>query len=100
MNCLELCRNNNSYSHMNKSAREKEAVLSVFSELVRPLMRAAFEHGISAGEIAGVVRRTYNQAPEARLSDQKRSTTEARLAVLAGLAKSHVTALRQAPRPR
>ena len=56
MNCLELCRNNNSYSHMNKSAREKEAVLSVFSELVRPLMRVAFEYGISAGEIAGVVR--------------------------------------------
>src|SRR3989475_2220525 len=95
MNCLELCRNNNSYSHMNKSAREKEAVLSVFSELVRPLMRVAFEYGISAGEIAGVVRRTYIQALEARLSDQKRSATDARLAVVAGLAKSDVTALRE-----
>src|SRR5437773_11179622 len=98
MNCLELCRNNNSYSHMNKSAREKEAVLSVFSELVRPLMRVAFEYGISAGEIAGVVRRTYIQALEARLSDQKRSATDARLAVVAGLAKSDVTALREALR--
>ena len=47
---------------MNKSAREKEAVLSVFAELVRPLMRIAFEYGISASEIAGVVRRTYIQA--------------------------------------
>jgi len=83
---------------MNKSVREKEAVLSVFAELVRPLMRVAFEYGISAGEIAGVVRRTYIQALEARLSDQKRSTTDARLAVVAGLAKSDVTALREALR--
>jgi len=83
---------------MNKSAREKEAVLSVFAELVRPLMRVAFEYGISAGEIAGVVRRTYIEALEARLLDQKRSTTDARLAVVAGLAKSDVTALREALR--
>jgi hypothetical protein len=83
---------------MNKSAREKEAVLSVFAELVGPLMRVAFEYGISAGEIAGVVRRTYIQALEARLLDQKRSTTDARLAVVAGLAKSDVTALREALR--
>src|ERR1700732_4056707 len=83
---------------MNKSVREKEAVLTVFAELVRPLMRVAFEYGISAGEIAGVVRRTYIEALEARLLDQKRSTTDARLAVVAGLAKSDVTALREALR--
>src|SRR5206468_9750529 len=98
MNCLELCRNNNSYSHMNKSAREKEAVLSVFSELVRPLMRAAFEYGISAGEISGVVRRTYIQALEARLLDQKRPTTDARIAAIAGLARTDVSSLRDALR--
>src|SRR6202049_2735908 len=91
---------------MNKSAREKEAVLSVFAALVRPLMRVAFEYGISAGEIAGVVRRTYIQALEARLTEQKRATTDARLAVVAGLAKSDVAALRGGaragapPRPR
>src|SRR5947207_12837215 len=79
---------------MNKSSREKEAVLSVFAELVRPLMRVAFEYGISASEIAGVVRRTYIQSLETRLSDQKRATTDARLAVVAGLAKSDVSALR------
>src|SRR5258705_12034244 len=83
---------------MNKSVREKEAVLSVFAELVRPLMRVAFEYGISAGEIAGGVRRTYIQALEARLSDQKRSTTDARLAVVAGLGKFDVTAFREALR--
>lgn len=83
---------------MNKSSREKEAVLSVFASLVRPLMRVAFEYGISASEIAGVVRRTFIQALEARLLEQKRPTTDARLAVVAGLARSDVAALREATR--
>ncbi len=83
---------------MNKSAREKEAVLNVFASLVRPLTRVAFEYGISASEISGVVRRTYIQALEARLLDQKRATTDARLAVVAGLPESDVTALREATR--
>lgn len=83
---------------MTKTSREKEAVLSVFAALVQPLMRVAFEYGISAGEIAGVVRRVYIQALEARLREQKRPTTDARLAVVAGLAKSDVSALREASR--
>ncbi|HXY95570.1 MAG TPA: DUF6502 family protein [Steroidobacteraceae bacterium] len=83
---------------MTKTSREKEAVLNVFAALVQPLMRVAFEYGISAGEIAGVVRRVYIQALEARLRDQKRPTTDARLAVVAGLAKSDVSALREASR--
>lgn len=83
---------------MNKSAREKEAVLSVFAALMRPLMRLAFEYGISASEIAGAVRRTYIQALEARLVEQKRPASDARLAVVAGLTKSDVTALREATR--
>ena len=52
---------------MNKSAREKEAVLNVFASLVRPLTRVAFEYGISASEISGAVRRTYIQSLEERL---------------------------------
>ena len=83
---------------MNKSVREKEAVLNVFAALMRPLMRIAFEYGISASEIAGVVRRTYIQALEARLAEQKRPASDARLAVVAGLTKSDVTALREAAR--
>lgn len=83
---------------MTKGTREKEAVLGVFAALVQPLMRVAFEYGISAGEIAGVVRRVYIQALEARLLDQKRPTTDARLAVVSGLAKSDVSALREASR--
>jgi hypothetical protein len=83
---------------MTKTGREKEAVLSVFAGLVQPLMRVAFEYGISAGEIAGVVRRVYIQSLEARLRDQKRPTTDARIAVVAGLAKADVSALREASR--
>ncbi|HXZ59874.1 MAG TPA: DUF6502 family protein [Steroidobacteraceae bacterium] len=83
---------------MTKTSREKEAVLSVFAALVQPLMRVAFEYGISAGEIAGVVRRVYIQGLEARLREQKRPTTDARLAVVSGLAKSDVSALREASR--
>src|SRR5215831_8530842 len=83
---------------MNKSAREKEAVLNVFAGLVRPLMRVAFEYGISAGEIAGVVRRSYIQSLESCLQEQKRPTTDARLAAVAGLPKSDVSALRDALR--
>jgi len=73
-------------------------VLNVFAALVRPLMRVAFEYGISAGEIAGVVRRSYIQALESRLQEQKRPTTDARLAAVAGLPKSDVSALRDAVR--
>src|SRR5688500_14986922 len=76
----------------------KEAVLNVFAGLVRPLMKVAFEYGISAGELSGVVRRTYIQALEARLSNQKRSTTDARLAVVAGVPRSEVSAIREAVR--
>lgn len=73
-------------------------MLNVFAALVRPLMRVAFEYGISAGEIAGVVRRSYIQALESRLQEQKRPTTDARLAAVAGLPKSDVSALRDAVR--
>jgi hypothetical protein len=82
----------------NKTNKEKEAVLRVFAGLLRPLMRVAFEYGISAGEVAGVVRRTYIQALEARLTDQNRPTTDARIAVMAGLPKSDVSSLRDALR--
>ena len=94
---LELCKNK-THCNMNKTSNEKEAVLNVFAALVRPLMRVAFEYGISAGEIAGVVRRAYIQALEGRLQEQKRPTTDARLAAVAGLPKSDVSALRDAVR--
>ncbi len=83
---------------MKKTSKEKEAVLNVFAALIRPLMRVAFEYGISATEIAGTVRRTYVQALEAKLLEQKRPPTDARLAAVSGLPKSDVSALRDALR--
>jgi len=83
---------------MKKTSKEKEAVLNVFAALIRPLMRVAFEYGISASEIAGTVRRTYVQALEAKLLEQKRPPTDARLAAVSGLPKSDVSALRDALR--
>jgi uncharacterized protein DUF6502 len=81
---------------MDKS--EKEALLNVFAALVRPLTRVAFDYGITAGEIAGTVRRVYIEALEARLKEQNRPTTDARLAAVAGLPRSDVSALREAVR--
>ena len=83
---------------MNKSGKEKEAVLNVFASLMRPLTRVAFEYGITAGEIAGTVRRVYIEALEARLKEQHHPTTDARLAAIAGLPRSDVSALREALR--
>lgn len=77
---------------------EKEAILNVFAALVRPLMRAAFEYGITASEIAGVIRRVYIQSLESRLVEQRRPATDARLAVVSGLTKSDVSAVREAMR--
>ena len=81
---------------MDKS--EKEALLNVFAALVRPLTRVAFDYGITAGEIAGTVRRVYIEALEARLKEQNRPTTDARLAAVSGLPRSDVSALREAVR--
>lgn len=83
---------------MKKTSKEKEAVLNVFAALIRPLMRVAFEYGISASEIAGAVRRTYVQALEAKLVEQNRPPTDERLAAVSGLPRSDVSALRDALR--
>jgi hypothetical protein len=61
-------------------------------------MRVAFEYGITASEIAGVVRRAYIQSLESRLLEQRRPPTDARLAIVAGLSRSEVVALREALR--
>jgi len=80
------------------STREKDAVLGVFAALLRPLMRLAFEYGISAKEISDAARRAYIQALETRLATPGRPLTDARIAVVAELARSEVTALRDVAR--
>jgi hypothetical protein len=76
------------------AAREKEAVLSVFAALMRPLMPVAFEYGVSAKDISDATRRSYIQALESRLAAQSRPTTDARIGLIAQLARSEVAALR------
>ena len=76
----------------------KEAVLNVFAAMLRPLMRVVFEYGISASELSAVIRRAYIQALEARLREQRRPTTDARMALIAELSKSEVTMVREAVR--
>jgi len=61
-------------------------------------MRMALEYGVSAGDIAAVIRGTYSQELEKRLLEQKRPATDARLALLSGLTKSDVNALRESLR--
>ena len=70
----------------------------MFAGLLRSLMPVAFEYGISAGEASGAVRRSYIEALEARLREQQRPTTDARLGVISGLPKADVSALREAMR--
>lgn len=83
---------------MDASAREMEAVLSVFAALMRPLMPVAFEYGLSAKQISDATRRSYIQELEGRLAAQSRPTTDARIALIAQLARSEVAALRDAER--
>jgi uncharacterized protein DUF6502 len=83
---------------MTSGSKEKEAVLRVFVAMFRPLMRIALHYGIGAGEIANAIKRTYVEELETRLAEQKLPLTDARIAITAGLARSDVSALREAVR--
>ena len=74
---------------------EKDAVLNVFASLFRPLTQVACEYSVSAREITDVLRRVYLQGLEARLSAQMRPTSDARLALIAGLNRSEVASVRR-----
>ncbi len=76
------------------SSDEREALLALFTGLLRPLMPVALERGISAREISDAVRRAYVQELEKRLTDQDRRLSDARLALVAGLTRSEVQLFR------
>jgi hypothetical protein len=84
---------------MNKTAKEKEAVLSVFAAMLRPMIRVAFEYGISAGEISRTLKSVYVLALEKVLTEQGRPVTDARLAIMSGLSRSDVSSLRDESAP-
>jgi hypothetical protein len=76
------------------SSDEREALLALFTGLLRPLMPVALERGISAREISDSVRRAYVQELEKRMADQDRRLSDARLALVAGLTRSEVQLFR------
>src|SRR5580698_1348405 len=81
------------------SSDERDALLALFTGLLRPLMPVALERGISAREISDSVRRAYVQELESRMADQDRRLSDARLALVAGLTRSEVQLFRD-PRRR
>src|SRR5277367_2144211 len=76
------------------STDEREALLALFTALLRPLMPVALERGISAREISDSIRRAYVQVLEGRMADQERQLSDARLALVAGLTRSEVKLFR------
>jgi Family of unknown function (DUF6502) len=81
------------------STDEREALLALFTSLLRPLMPVALERGLSAREISDSVRRAYVQVLESRMAGQDRQLSDARLALVAGLTRSEVQLFRD-PRRR
>jgi uncharacterized protein DUF6502 len=73
---------------------ERDALLALFTALLRPLMPVAMERGISAREISDSVRRAYVQVLEGRMAGQDRQLSDARLALVAGLTRSEVQLFR------
>ncbi len=80
------------------STDERDALLALFTGLLRPLMPVALERGISAREISDSVRRAYVQELESRMADQDRRLSDARLALVAGLTRSEVQLFRDRKR--
>ena len=76
------------------STDERDALLALFTALLRPLMPVAMERGISAREISDSVRRAYVQVLEGRMAGQDRQLSDARLALVAGLTRSEVQLFR------
>jgi hypothetical protein len=80
------------------SGDERDALLALFTSLLRPLMPVALERGIPVREISDAVRRAYVQVLEGRMAGQDRQLSDARLALVAGLTRSEVQMFRDPQR--
>jgi Family of unknown function (DUF6502) len=80
------------------SNEQRDALLALFTSLLRPLMPVALERGISAREISDSVRRAYVQVLQGRMAGQDRQLSDARLALVAGLTRSEVQLFRDPKR--
>ena len=74
---------------------EKEALLTLLTAFLRPLMPVALEFGVSAKDVSDAVRRAYVHALETRMGSQDRPLSDARLALVAGLTRSEVALCRE-----
>jgi hypothetical protein len=87
-------------SASDQETSERGAFLDAIEELLRPLMPIVFSYGVTPNDIGGVLKTLYLEALAARLRDQGRPPTTARLALMGGLTRGEVEALlaRQAQR--
>ena len=83
-----------------EEASERGAFLDAIEELLRPLMPVVFSYGVTPNDVGGVLRTLYIETLAARLREQGRPPTAARLALMGGLTRGEVEALlaRQAQR--
>lgn len=87
-------------SASDQETSERGAFLDAIEELLRPLMPIVFSYGVTPNDIGGVLKTLYLEALAARLREQGRPPTTARLALMGGLTRGEVEALlaRQAQR--
>jgi hypothetical protein len=81
-------------------ASERGAFLDAIEELMRPLMPVVLSYGVTPNDVGQVLKTLYLETLSARLREQGRPPTAARLALMAGLTRGEVEALlaRQAQR--
>lgn len=72
---------------------ERTALLEAIEESLRPLMRAAFEYGVSYQDLVEVVRALYIFTQKDRQESQGRSVNATRLGLMAGVTRSEVMKL-------
>jgi uncharacterized protein DUF6502 len=79
---------------------ERGAFLDAIEGVLRPLMPVVLSYGVGASDIGQVLKTLYIETLSARLKDQGRAPTVARLALMAGLNRSEVERLLEAQSER
>jgi hypothetical protein len=72
---------------------ERGAFLDAIEELLRPLMPVVLSYGVTPNDVGQVLKTLYLETLAARLREQGRPPSAARLALMAGLTRGEVEAL-------
>lgn len=83
---------------MNTNVSERDVLLDAFGALLKPLMKVAFQYGVSAADMNQVVRQVYIGALEQHLGVQGRPATDERVAIMGGFTRDEVHRAREAIR--